>query len=115
MKFMLLIYGDEKAWEAQDQADRAAVLAEYGAFTRAIEAAGVMRGGDELHSTASATTVRVREGRTLTTHGPFAETREQLGGFYVLECASLEDASRWAAQLPAARHGSVEVRPIVAF
>ncbi|MBL8055917.1 MAG: hypothetical protein JNK29_04425 [Anaerolineales bacterium] len=115
MQFLLLIYGDEKVWEAQDQADRAGVLAEYGAFTRAVEAAGALRGGEELHSTAAATTVRVREGKTLTTHGPFAETREQLGGFYLLECDSPEAAAAWAAQIPAARTGSVEVRPVVQF
>jgi hypothetical protein len=115
MQFLLLIYGDEKTWEAQDPEARAAVLAEYGAYTRAIEAAGVYRGGDELHSTAAATTVRVRDGKTLTTHGPFAETREQLGGYYLIECETQQQAAAWAAQIPAARSGSVEVRPVVKF
>ncbi len=115
MQYMLLIYGDEKAWEAQDQTERQAVLADYNAFAKKAAAAGVLRGGDELLPTASATTVRVRQGQTLTTHGPFAETREQLGGFFLLECATAEQALEWASQIPGARAGSIEVRPVVQF
>ena len=87
----------------------------YNGFTRDARAAGVMLSGDALQPTSMATTVRVRDGKTLTTDGPFAETREALGGFYILEAKDLDEAIEWAARLPGSWWGSVEVRPIMEF
>ncbi len=115
MKYLCLIYENEKEWEQmpKDQAD--AVMGEYFAFTDGIRKTGQYVGGDALHPTQTATTVRVRDGKTLTTDGPFAETKEHLGGFYVLECANLDEAIAWAAKIPNAADGSVEVRPVMEF
>ena len=85
----------------------------YGAFTQDVMSAGVMRGADRLQPTGSATSVRVRDGRAVTTDGPFAETKEQLGGFYILECKDLDDALAYAEKIPTARFGTIEVRPIM--
>jgi hypothetical protein len=118
MKYLLLIYGDEKAHTARLEADPSAMqteMAEYFAFNDASGAAGVLRGGEALQTTAEALTVRVREGKPLTTHGPFAETKEQLGGYYLIECGNLDQAIEWAAKIPGARDGSIEIRPIVDF
>lgn len=118
MKYLLLIYGDEKAHAARLAADPAAGQAEmneYFAFNDAAGAAGVLRAGEALHTTDQATTVRVRNSKALTTHGPFAETKEQLGGYYLIECAHLDQAIEWAAKIPGARDGSIEIRPIVDF
>ncbi len=87
----------------------------YFAFSREAREADVMLGGEALQPTTTATTVRVREGKTLTADGPFAETREQLGGYYMLECPDLDEAIEWAAKIPGASHGSVEIRPLVEF
>ena len=108
MKVMALIYGDEKTWEGAGDDERKAVYGRYRAFG---ESAGEkVVGGAELASTSAATTVRVRDGETIVTDGPFAETKEQLGGFYVLECGSLDEAVELAAQIPGAERGAVEVR-----
>ncbi len=112
MQYMALIYADETAWEALSDADRAGVLERYGSFAREAREAGVMAGGDELAPTRDATTVRVREGDTLVSDGPYAEVKEALGGYFLLECASVDEALDWAARIPAAEHGAVEVRPV---
>ena len=111
MKYMALIYGDESRWESASEEERAAAYAQYGAFGEAARAAGVVAGGAELASTRDATTVRVRDGETLVTDGPYAEVKEALGGYYLLECDSMEQALEWAARIPGAEHGTVEVRP----
>ena len=112
MKFMALIYADEDVWETFSDADREAAYAQYGTFANEAGAAGVLAGGEELAPTRDATTVRVRNDETLVTDGPYAEVKEALGGFFVLECASLDEAVEHAAKIPGAEHGSVEVRPV---
>lgn len=112
MKYLALIYGEEGGWESLPEEERARVYERYGALAREGREAGVVVGGDELASTSSATTVRVREGQTEVTDGPYAETKEALGGYFVLECSSMDEALDWAARIPAAEHGEVEVRPI---
>jgi hypothetical protein len=113
MRYLLTIYADESRWTDATPEEGAAVMAAYEAFSR--EAAEVIRGGEGLEPTSAATTVRVRDGEPLLTDGPFAETREQLGGYYVLECADLDEAVRWAAKIPDAAHGCVEVRPVMDY
>ena len=115
MQYALLIYGDEAGAADMTEADGNAMMAEYGAYTQELSGTGAMKGGDALQSTQTATTVRVRDGQTLTTDGPFAETKEQLGGFYLIDVASLDEALEWAAKIPGARTGSIEVRPIMVF
>ena len=90
-------------------------MAAYGAFGQEIEAAGVHVAGEGLQPTATATTVRVRDGERLLTDGPFAETKEQLGGFYLLDCKDLDEAIGWAAKIPGAQQGAVEVRPVMDY
>ena len=109
MKYALLIYGAESDWTDLADDDRNAMYAEYAAVTATP---GIVD-GSELESVSTATTVRVENGETLTTDGPFAETKEVLGGFYIFEAENLDDAIAVAARIPAARHGSVEVRPVV--
>lgn len=115
MKYLCLIYDDETIWEqmAKDEVD--AYMGEYFAFTDGIREGGQYLAGEALQPTATATTVRVRDGRISTTDGPFAETREQLGGFYLVEARDLNEAIQIAAKIPSARLGSVEVRPVVDF
>jgi hypothetical protein len=113
MQYALLIYADESDWENVPEEVRAASRGEYETFAREAEARGMMRGGDELKSSATATTVRVRDGETLVTDGPFAETKEQLGGFFLLECRDMDEAIEMAAKIPGARHGAIEIRPVV--
>jgi hypothetical protein len=112
LKYMALIYGDRSRWESFTPEQREAAYAEYRAFGDDARAAGVMVGGDELASTQDATTVRVRDGETLVTDGPYAEVKEALGGYYVLECDTIDEAVDYAARIPGAQHGAVEVRPI---
>ena len=112
MEYLALIYSDESVWERFSEAERAAAYEQYGEFARAAGDAGVLVGGDELGPTASATTVRVRDGRELVTDGPYAEAKEALGGYFVLDCESLEDAVAWAARIPGASHGAVELRQV---
>ena len=108
MQYLALIYGEEGRWAALSPEQREAEMAEY----IALSGAEVTRGGHELDSIATATTVRVRNDETLVTDGPFAELKEALGGYYVFECDSIDEACTWAAKIPAARHGAIEVRPI---
>ncbi len=91
------------------------MMDEYNAYTEAIRGAGILSAGEALHPTSSATTVRVQGGKRVTTHGPFAETKEQLGGFYLIDCKNLDEAIEWAAKCPGALTGSIEVRPVVDF
>lgn len=115
MKYLLTIYADEGHYASMPPERMGEVFAAHGRFGAAAAEAGVMRGGDGLQPTSTATTVRVRDGETMLTDGPFAETREQLGGFYMIECGDLDEAVRWAAQVPEAQFGSIEVRPVMVF
>ena len=114
MQYMILIYGDEKGFAAMaaDPEAQQAMYAAYGQYGTDMREAGVLRGGAELKPSHSATTVRVANGKTVTTDGPFAETREQLGGFYLIDVADLDQAVHWAARCPGAQGGTVEVRPV---
>jgi hypothetical protein len=113
MQYLLMIYHSENETKSASEAATTAVHTEYGKFTKAIQESGHMRGGNALQPVATATTVRVRDGKTLTTDGPFAETREQLGGYYLIEAAHLDDAISIAARIPGAKEGSIEIRPIL--
>jgi hypothetical protein len=113
MKYLCTIYGDESQMSSATPEQVSEVLAAYGAFGE--EAGDVILGGEGLQPTSTATTVRVRNGERMLTDGPFAETKEQLGGFYLLECNSLDEAIGWAAKIPAAQSGSVEVRPVMNY
>src|SRR5918999_895299 len=108
---MALIYGDQSVWESFSAEERKAAYERYAKFADEARAAGVMVGGEELGSTRDATTVRVRDGEALVTDGPYAEVKEALGGYYLLECDSMEEALDWASRIPGAEHGSIEVRP----
>ena len=112
MQVMALIYGDASRWDAFSAEEREAVYAKYRAFSNDAREAGVMVGGAELASTRDATTVRVRDGEALVTDGPYAEVKEALGGYYLFECESMDEAVEWAARIPGAEHGAVEVRPV---
>ena len=112
MEYMLLIYGNERERASISEAQRGEVFGEYRAFTDAIVKSGHFKAGAPLQPTSTATTVRVKGGKTVTTDGPFAETREQLGGFYFVEAKDLDEALALAARIPSARDGSIEVRPV---
>ncbi|MEO7455051.1 MAG: YciI family protein [Gemmatimonadaceae bacterium] len=113
MKYLALIYEEEKNWERMSPDEAGRMMAEYGQYTADIKSSGHYLGGNALQPTASATTVRLRAGKLATTDGPFAETKEQLGGFYLIEARDLNDAVQVASRIPAARNGSIEVRPIM--
>ncbi len=115
MQYLLTIYTDESGFGNVTPEQSQQIMAAYGAFTEEAKAAGVMLGGEGLQPTSTATTVRVRDGETLTTDGPFAETREQLAGFYLFDCKDLDEAIGWAAKIPGAGFGSIEVRPIMDY
>ena len=112
MQYMLLIYDAEKTWEDMPEAEKNRLFGEYMQFTNDIKASGHFIAGDALQPVRTATSVRVRSGKTQTTDGPFAETREQLGGYYLVDAANLDEAIGIAARIPGARMGSIEVRPI---
>ncbi len=113
MQFLLLIYDQEKRWTALSKAEYASETREFGAFGQ--EFAGTIKGGNALQPTSTAKTVRVRDGQSLVTDGPFAETKEQLGGYYLIEAADAEKAAAIAAKIPWARFGSIEIRPVLTF
>jgi len=113
MQYLLMIYRDESQAATMSDQDRGAMLAAYGAFTQEIKKEGIMLAGDALKPVATATTVRVRSGDVMHTDGPFAETKEQLGGYYLIEVPNLDDALKVAARLPGSWYGSVEVRPVM--
>jgi hypothetical protein len=112
MRYAMLICVDENWLTSLDESEAGAMLAEYGQFWDEMGARGVLQGGERLRPTSDATTVRVRDGETLTTDGPFAETKEQVGGFFLVDCKDLDEAIEIAAKIPGAAHGSIEVRPI---
>lgn len=113
MQYLCLIYEDESLSDDRSDAENGAIFEEYFTYTRELQGAGKMVAGDALQPVSTATTVRVRDGETLHTDGPFAETKEQLGGYYLIEANDLDEALAWAAKIPAARFGSIEVRPIM--
>jgi hypothetical protein len=115
MQYLLLIYENEQIGAKMSKAEGDKFMQEYFAFTNDIKDKKNYLSGEALQPTSTATTVRVRDGKAVTTDGPFAETREQLGGFYMIEAKDLDEARAIAARIPSARHGSIEVRPVVKF
>jgi hypothetical protein len=115
MRYMLLIYGDESGWGNLSEADQETEMGKWYAYTEEMQKAGVSTQGDALQPTSTATTVRDNGGEPLVTDGPFAETKEQLGGYYVLDVADLDEAIKWAHKCPAATSGTIELRPIQEF
>ncbi len=112
MRYLLMIATDETADTGSEPGDAAGEMALYEQFMKETADRGVLRGGERLRPSSDATTVRVRKGEVLTTDGPFAETKEQLGGYFLVECSDLDEAIEVAARIPGAAHGSIEVRPI---
>jgi hypothetical protein len=112
MRYAMLICVDEKWMASLDETEESAILAGYGQFMEEMNERGVLQGGERLRPTSDATTVRVRDGETLTTDGPFAETKEQVGGYFIVDCKDLDEAIEIAAKIPGTAYGSVEVRPI---
>jgi hypothetical protein len=115
MKFLAIIYSDESLWANATPEDIAASFAGHGALMEASQTAGVLLGGEGLQPVATATTLRVRDGERMLTDGPYAETKEQLGGYYLFECKDLDEALDWAARIPEAQTGAVEVRPVMDY
>jgi hypothetical protein len=115
MQYLMLIYADESGISKVTPEQMQGVITAYGAFTDEVKEKKVYLGGNPLKPTSTATTVRVREGKTTITDGPFAETKEQLGGYYLLDCKDLDEALEYAAKIPGALWGSIEVRPIHTF
>ncbi|MHA3914662.1 YciI family protein [Halovulum sp. GXIMD14793] len=109
MKYLALIYADEALGDPDDLMDQ------YEAYFQEITTAGVYVGGEALEPVSTATSIRMRNGERQVTDGPFAETKEQLGGYFVLECETLDDAIKWASKIPSAKYGTVEVRPLMVF
>ncbi|MCA8981808.1 MAG: YciI family protein [Planctomycetes bacterium] len=112
MRYMLMIYSNEADENAMSPQDLGALMEGYGTFTEELIGSGAMQGAERLQPIATATTIRVRNGKTVTTDGPFAETKEQIGGYYLIDAPDLDAAIAWAAKIPTAKYGSVEVRPI---
>jgi hypothetical protein len=115
MQYMLLIYGAEAAEQTLTESQAAEMMGAYGAYTEALRKAGVLVGGERLKPVSAATTVRVKGGKTEVLNGPYAETREQLGGYYLVDVPDLDAALSWAARCPGASHGTMEVRPVWAM
>jgi hypothetical protein len=115
MKFMLLLWGDESQWADMSEEEAASEMARWEEYTNQLTAAGAMVSGEGLQASATSKTLRIENGERIVTDGPFAETKEQLGGFYVIECESFDDALEWAAKVPSAERGSTEIRPVVAY
>jgi hypothetical protein len=115
MQYLLMIYRSEAELSQMDPEERQKMSADYGVFTQSIIQSGHFKAGDGLQPTATATTVRVRDGKILATDGPFAETREQLGGYYLVEARDLDEAIGIAARIPGAKAGSIEVRPVMIY
>ena len=113
MRYMLLIYDNDRAMEGKSQEEMAAIMDAWFKYTDAFQKSGKMLAGDALQQTPTATTVRLERDRTVTTDGPFAETKEQLGGYYIIDASDLDEAIEWAAKMPhVSTGGSVEVRPV---
>jgi hypothetical protein len=115
MRYLCLIYEDEKAWQSVTQAEMEKGMAEYNAFTESIKKNGNYIGGEALQPTPTAKSVKVRNGKVSTTDGPYVETKEQLGGYYLIKAKDLNDAVQVASRIPGAKNGTVEVRPIMEF
>jgi hypothetical protein len=113
MQYLLLIYNDEQAWASLRDDERNAIIQEYLALTDELRDRGSYVGGAPLQPTRTATSLRIRDGEQLVTDGPFAETKEQLGGYFLIEAGSADEALGWAAKIPAARYGTIEVRPLI--
>jgi len=113
MKYALLIYAAEKVWTEASKEDRNRIYNEYWAYTVELKKSGKMLSCEPLDPTSTATTIRVRNGKTIPTDGPFADTKEQLGGIYVVDVKDLNEAIAWAAKIPDARNGSIEIRPLM--
>jgi hypothetical protein len=113
MKYVLLIYGSEKAWAAMSKEEQGRIYNEYMTYSIELKNSGKMTGCEPLEPTSTATTVRVRDGKMVVTDGPFADTKEQLGGVYVVDVKDLDEAMAWAARIPDARVGSIEIRPVM--
>jgi hypothetical protein len=112
MQYLLMIYTDEKAMINASKDENEKRLAAYGAYMQAMSEAGVSKGGQRLHPTSTATTVRVKNGKTSVLNGPYAEVKEQLGGYFLIDAPDLDAAISWAARCPGAQDGAIEVRPI---
>jgi hypothetical protein len=115
MEYMLLIYNSEADAKKMSAAEQGQIYQEYMTFTQNLDKSGKNKGGNALDGTTTATTVRLRNGKTMVTDGPFAETKEQLGGYYLIEAKDLDEAISIAARIPGAKYGSIEVRPIMKF
>jgi hypothetical protein len=115
VRYLLLIYDDESVWANMTEQQTQEIMGAYFDYSEKVFGAGVAKAGDALQPTSSATTVRVRDGQTVATDGPFAETKEQLGGYYLIDVPDLDAAIEWAAKIPSARIGSIEVRPVLEF
>jgi hypothetical protein len=113
MQYMLLIYSPPSDWQSVPAEQRQAVMEAYGSYTEELQASGKMVAGDALQPISTATSIRVRDGETLTTDGPFAETKEVLGGYYLIDVETLDEALDWGAKIPGAQFGTIEVRPVV--
>lgn len=113
MQYLLLINDDESHWGAMPEDERNAAYGEYMQFTEDVQSRGILVGANQLQPGSTATVVRVEDGKTITTDGPFAETKEVLGGYYLLDVETLDEALEWAAKIPSARYGHIEVRPVV--
>jgi hypothetical protein len=113
VQYMLLIYSEPGSWSSLSEEERSAMYEEYFALSRRLRDQGKFVSSHELQPSSTATTVQVHDGETEVTDGPFAETKEVLGGYYLIEAESLDEAIEWASQIPSARHGKVEIRPVV--
>jgi hypothetical protein len=113
MQYLLLIHDEESVWENMPEEQRNEIFGQYMAYTHELRDSGALVVANQLQPTSTATTVRIRDGEQIVTDGPFAETKEQLGGYYLIEVDSVDEAIEWAAKIPSARLGSVEVRPVV--
>jgi hypothetical protein len=115
MKFMLLLWGDEGQWADMSEEETAADMARWDDYTNELIAAGALVSGEALQASATSKTLRIENGERIVTDGPFAETKEQVGGFYVIECDSFDDALEWAAKVPSAEQGPTEIRPVIPY
>src|SRR5207249_5551232 len=115
MQYAFLIYVNQADYAKMPETQQAAIMQGYNEFTEDVMKRNILKGGEPLESVTTATTVRIRDGKTLTTDGPFAETKEQLAGFYVFECKDLDEAIQWAAKIPGAKQGAIEIRPEIAM
>jgi hypothetical protein len=115
MQYLLMLYSQETGWDAMTKAQQEQGMAAYGAYTKALMEAGVFKGSNRLRPTADATTVRVADGKSQVLDGPYADSKEQLGGYYLIDVADLDAAISWASRCPGASHGTIEVRPVWAM